>query len=102
MHPWHLPLPFPWTRATGRHVMTAAALSSIHVCKIDHVLLFQVKGPGKAGQCPPVRQIVDEALENGVSAIRVDLRHCDYMDSTFIGTLLILRRMMQRRMDGDF
>jgi anti-anti-sigma regulatory factor len=45
----------------------------------------------------PVRRLAEQGLAAGVTAIRVDLRHCTHMDSTFIGTLLCLQRAVQSR-----
>jgi anti-anti-sigma factor len=45
----------------------------------------------------PVRRFSEQFLNEGVTTLRIDLRHCTYLDSTFLGTLLILRRAVQRR-----
>jgi anti-anti-sigma factor len=43
-------------------------------------------------QSLPLRRWVEEHLASGGTALRVDLQQCTYMDSTFIGTLLCLKR----------
>jgi anti-anti-sigma factor len=58
---------------------------------------FQVIGWGRMHQSMPVRRLCDRCLSTGALTLRVDLRHCTYIDSTFLGTLLLLRRTSQRR-----
>src|SRR5262249_42910507 len=41
-------------------------------------------------------------LSEGIAALRVDLRRCTYMDSTFLGTLLFLKRAVDRHGQSEF
>jgi anti-anti-sigma factor len=45
-------------------------------------------------QSLPLRKCVESFVAEGVSRVRVDLRDCSYMDSTFMGTLLTLQRTL--------
>jgi anti-anti-sigma regulatory factor len=42
----------------------------------------------------PLRRCAEQALGQGATALRVDLSHCSHMDSTFLGTLLTLQRLV--------
>ncbi|MGL4552429.1 MAG: STAS domain-containing protein, partial [Gemmataceae bacterium] len=48
----------------------------------------------------PIRRAAEELLGAGARQVRVDLRDCTYMDSTFLGTLLTLRKMLDARALG--
>jgi anti-anti-sigma factor len=52
-------------------------------------------------QSMPVRRLADSMLGDAGVTLRVDLRHCTYMDSTFLGTLLYLRRTSLHHGGGD-
>jgi len=39
-----------------------------------------------------LRGYAEQAFAAGATGLRIDLRHCTYMDSTFLGTLLFLKR----------
>src|SRR5262249_25707244 len=41
-------------------------------------------------------------LTEGMMVLYVDLRHCTHMDSTFLGTLLFLKRLVERQEEGKF
>jgi anti-anti-sigma regulatory factor len=53
-------------------------------------------------QSLPVRQLAEQGLAQGMRVLRIDLRHCTYLDSTFLGTLITLQRaacrMTERRL----
>jgi anti-anti-sigma regulatory factor len=74
----------------------AAPQSSVRVCLDDRSITFQVLGWGQMSSSSAVRQCAEEALDEGVKVLRFDLRHCTYLDSTFLGTLLFLRRATRR------
>jgi anti-anti-sigma regulatory factor len=48
----------------------------------------------------PLRRFAEGCLAGGATALRVDLRHCTYMDSTFLGTLLTLQGVVGRFPQG--
>jgi len=60
-------------------------------------LLFHVQGRGVMAHGVPLRQLAEQMLEAGVQRIVLDLRDCTYMDSTFIGTLWSIRRLLLSR-----
>jgi anti-sigma B factor antagonist len=56
-----------------------------------------VIGQATMRQSPALRRRVEQCLASGPVTLHVDLHECTYMDSTFIGTLLMFRRRL-----GDF
>lgn len=56
------------------------------------MLTFQVEGQATMYHGLPLRRMAEKSIAEGARLLQVDLRHCTYMDSTFIGTLLLLKR----------
>lgn len=67
----------------------------------EQALTFLVEGWGTMRHSLWLRRLAEEALGQG-SAVRIDLRHCTYLDSTFLGTLLRLLRVAERQSPGRF
>jgi anti-anti-sigma factor len=92
--------------AAGTHFVREATMAAqqgtVRVHRHDRTLTFQVEGWGTMAHSLPLRRFAEQSLAAGVTAIRVDLRRCKYMDSTFLGTLLFLKRAAERRCQGDF
>jgi anti-anti-sigma factor len=74
----------------------------VRVQKQDKNLLFQVEGRANMHMALPVRCFTEEILGDQVTGVRVDLRRCTYMDSTFLGTLLFIKRATERLKGGEF
>jgi anti-sigma B factor antagonist len=72
------------------------------VCEDDQSIVFQVEGRGTMKQAPALRARAERALADGVRRLHVDLRRCHYMDSTFLGTLLLLMRALRQSEHGEF
>src|SRR5262249_31757771 len=53
-------------------------------------------GWGRMYQSMPLRRLGEKFLNEGIDSLRVDLRHCTYIDSTFLGTLLTLKRVSKK------
>jgi anti-anti-sigma factor len=68
----------------------------------DQRLIFQVDGWTTMNQSLSFRRCAEQGLASGVTTLWVDLRRCTFMDSTFIGTLLFLKREAHRRPNGEF
>jgi anti-anti-sigma factor len=49
-----------------------------------------------------LRRAAEQALAEGASTLRLDLRRCTYMDSTFLGTLHVLLRAFDPQGRGHF
>jgi anti-anti-sigma factor len=49
-----------------------------------------------------LRRFGEEGMRQGGSRLLVDLSRCAYMDSTFLGTLLLLKRNIERQPAGRF
>ena len=62
----------------------------IFAAKQADELDFRIVGRVTCHHCPAMRQFAEQAL--GATRIRVDLQACTHFDSTFLGTLLFLRR----------
>jgi len=65
-------------------------------------ILFQVEGRAQMDLGLVLRRVGDTGLGRGAVALLVDLHQCEYMDSTFLGTLLFLKRAVERRRGGGF
>ena len=74
----------------------AAPQGIVRVYDDGKAVTFQVVGRVTMTQSLPLRRCAEQALAAGAKALRVDLRHCTYMDSTFLGALLILQRAAGR------
>ena len=66
--------------------------STLRVCRTETTLTFQVDGRVTMAQSVPLRRLAEQALASGVRCLHIDLRRCLYIDSTFVGTLLVLQR----------
>jgi len=55
-------------------------------------LCFLVVGKVTSHHSPAMRQYAEEGLSRGATKIQVNLSECTYCDSTFLGTLLHLKR----------
>jgi anti-sigma B factor antagonist len=80
----------------------AATQSILRMHQDAQACTFQVEGLARVDQGLTLRRAAEQALADGTTALRVDLRHCTYMDSTFLGTLLFLKRAVDRRGQGEF
>ncbi len=65
------------------------------------VLRLRVEGWGSMTQSLPLRKFVEERLMDQTRRVLVDLAYCTYFDSTFLGTLLFMRRALLRA-SGSF
>jgi hypothetical protein len=53
---------------------------------------LRVEGRGTLRESPAVHEFAGRALQDEASTLVVDLSDCDYIDSTFLGGLVILHR----------
>lgn len=63
------------------------------------ILTIDVAGPATVVESPAVHETARDRMSRGVRVVRIDLRDCVVMDSTFSGTLLALKRELERH-DG--
>lgn len=63
----------------------------------EAVLDLEVLGRGTLDQCPAVREWVETQWRQAVKPLRVHLDRATHLDSTFIGTLLLLNRQLQAK-----
>ena len=80
----------------------AAQSGRVRVYQHNQTVTFQVEGQATMQHSPTVRQYAEQSLSAGMTAISVDLRRCIHMDSTFLGTLLFLKRLVERQEKGEF
>ena len=79
------------------------AQADIRVHQDPHVLTFRVSGRATMQQSPALLRAAAQSLAGGVTSLRVDLHDCAYMDSTFLGSLLALKRQVDAQGGGrDF
>lgn len=69
----------------------------IRVHQEPRAVTFAVDGRATTLESRAVQETVEAELSRGVSEVRVDLRDCTTMDSTFSGTLLALKRRLEQR-----
>jgi len=68
----------------------------ISLCQRKDSVVFRVEGPATRNQSTAVRLFAEKCLETDRVEIRFHLGDCTYMDSTFLGTLLCLSRLLAR------
>jgi anti-anti-sigma factor len=75
----------------------ATAQGIVRFHQQERTLTFRVEGRATMNQSTPMRRCAERAVAAGTTRICVDLRSCSYMDSTFVGTLLTLRKLLASR-----
>jgi anti-anti-sigma factor len=65
-------------------------------------IFCHVIGQATMRQSPALRLRAEQCLAAGPVTLHVDLHECIYMDSTFLGTLLMFRRLLVDRGMGQF
>jgi anti-anti-sigma factor len=79
------------------------AQADIRVHQDPQVLTFRVSGRATMQQSPAFLRAAARSLAGGITSLRVDLHDCAYMDSTFLGSLLALKRQVDAQGGGrDF
>ncbi|HEV8716733.1 MAG TPA: STAS domain-containing protein [Candidatus Binatia bacterium] len=80
----------------------AAQQGRVRVYQHGQTVTFQVEGQATMHHSPAVRRYAEQSFTVGTTALSVDLRRCIHMDSTFLGTLLVLKRLVERCEEGTF
>src|SRR5438270_13536964 len=62
----------------------------------DLTATFRVEGRATMANSVPLRRCAERLLGEGTNHVRIDLRDCNYMDSTFLGTLLTLHKTLEK------
>ncbi len=73
------------------------ATSPLSFCRTGSTTAFKVVGRATFVLAPAARRFIEECMSQGVSEVQLDLSECSHMDSTFLGTLLSLKRSADRR-----
>src|SRR5438552_2037009 len=79
----------------------AASQGVVRFHQQDHTITFRVEGRAAMTQSLPLRRQAERSMQSGVTHVRIDLRDCLHMDSTFLGTLLALKKNLDREGRGD-
>ena len=76
----------------------------LRVGRTDSGVVLYVEGRGTLSESPALREFVVQSLETqlGPSTVVVDLSHCDYLDSTFLGCLASLHRKYNQTVPHRF
>lgn len=72
----------------------AVAAAKVRFFHHPPTLTFHVEGRATMTHSLPLRRHAERGLETGLNQVRIDLRDCTYMDSTFVGTLLALHKQL--------
>jgi anti-sigma B factor antagonist len=75
----------------------AAPQGTVRVHQQDRTVTFRVEGRGSMTQSLPMRRCAERLIAAGANRVRVDLRDCPYVDSTFMGTLLAIKKTLDRQ-----
>ena len=65
---------------------------TIKAAQTNHGVVVQLEGKGTFRESQSLDEFVTKSLERGDDKVVVDLDSCSYLDSTFLGCLLILHR----------
>ena len=65
--------------------------NAISVARTQSGYLVSVRGQGTRQQSPAVRDFISGAMEDKANVV-LDLSQCEYLDSTFLGCLVILHK----------
>jgi anti-anti-sigma regulatory factor len=78
--------------------------SMLRVGRTASGFFVQVKGRGTLSESPALKEFAVQSLDppSGPSTVVVDLSHCDYLDSTFLGCLVSLDRTYNRESPHRF
>jgi anti-anti-sigma regulatory factor len=79
-----------------------AAQGIVRVRQLDRTVTFRVEGWTTMNQSLMFRKTAEQHLAAGATVLRVDLGRCTFMDSTFVGTLLFLKRTVHSHKLGEF
>ncbi len=81
-----------------------AHASTLRVGRTASGFLVQVEGRGTMSESPALQEFAVQSLDGPAnpSTVVVNLSHCDYLDSTFLGCLLNLHRKYNRTVPHRF
>jgi anti-anti-sigma factor len=91
-----------WRQGVSRPRRSLAmnAQNRMFGCRDGAVIHVRVEGRAAAHQCAELKRFVCEAIDEGARDLRIDLADCTYADSTFVGTLLQLRKRAAAEAEG--
>ena len=80
--------------------MTAPSALTVGCTEGGHRV--RVVGKGTMRESPAVREFAAQALDAGAGSLVLDLSACDYLDSTFLGCLVVLHKHYGREVPPRF
>ena len=83
------------TAIIGNGLLPCRTNPVVSACCDDGAVHIRIDGRAVAHDCPALRQYVETALQDGCRKVFVHLDQCEHFDSTFLGTLLCLRRFAE-------
>ena len=82
--------------------MTADALSDLRVGRSESGYVVLVERRGTMRTSLALRRFADGLIDHEDCDLVVDLSHCEYLDSTFLGCLVDLYKLIGRESPGRF
>jgi hypothetical protein len=79
-----------------------APQGTVRYRRYGQTLEIQAEGWATMPVCLPIRRLAEHHFADGVFELRMDLSRCAHLDSTFVGTMLFLKRVIDRRGHGQF
>lgn len=76
---------------------TPASENFLKVSRADEAVLIQVHGLGNMYLAPTLQSFVESEMNAGFLSFIVDLKHCQGLDSTFMGTFIGLSMMVKNK-----
>jgi anti-sigma B factor antagonist len=73
---------------------------TIEVGTYDQTVLVRVKGRGLFHNSQALKKYVNLLIDSGYRTVVIDARDCDYMDSSFLGTLTGFAIRLKKQDDG--
>ncbi|MCK9477478.1 MAG: STAS domain-containing protein [Candidatus Muirbacterium halophilum] len=66
--------------------------SEIKIAILKNVTFFKISGHAGAENADTIIEAFNKSIKNSYHLFIIDMAECDYIDSTFIGTLLVMNK----------
>lgn len=73
-------------------IMTTSASSSLKLARNRSTYVFRIEGRGTIRESKAFQTLAEDILETDDGLVTLDLSACNYLDSTFLGSIAILHR----------
>ena len=85
-------------RMAGTPPQPGASENRLSVSRADEAVVVQVIGLGNMFLAPTLQAFVESELKAGIANFVIDLKGCQGMDSTFMGTFIGLSTLVKQRL----